>query len=77
MATPILRDALDAKKGQPFTEEEATKLVQQCLEVLYYRDARSWDRYHIATVNDKGSRVDGPFRLKTNWQFATMVTGYE
>ena len=72
----MLREALDSKKGQ-FTEEEARKVVQKCLEVLYYRDARSWNSYHIAVVSDKGSRGEGPFKLSSDWKFAPMVTGYE
>ncbi len=77
LATPMLREATDAKNGVKFTEAEAVKLVQKCLEVLFYRDARSWNRYQIAIVDDKGSRIEGPFKIESNWKFADMIQGYE
>lgn len=73
----MLREALDAKKGDKFTEAEAVNLVKKCLEVLYYRDARSWSRYQIAVVDEKGSRIEGPFKLDSNWAFAELIQGYE
>jgi len=76
LATPMLREESE-KRGGKFSEEDALKVIQKCLQVLYYRDARSWNQYHIAVVNDKGSKVEGPFKLESDWQFATAVTGYE
>lgn len=44
LATPMLRKAVEDKKnltGQKLTEEEARKTLQECMEVMYYRDARA------------------------------------
>ena len=48
MAQPLLRVAL--KKNPTLTAHTAEKLLMKCLEVLYYRDARSLRRYELATV---------------------------
>lgn len=79
LAMPLLREETDKRKesGQPLTEAEAIALIQKCLQVLYYRDARSFNQYTISVINEQGTRVEGPFKLTTNWEFATMVKGYE
>jgi len=46
IAIPLLREAYEAKagidgKGPLLTEEEAVKLLGECMKVLFYRDARS------------------------------------
>jgi hypothetical protein len=38
---PLLRNALD--KNPEMNLNEALEVVHQCMTVLYYRDARSWD----------------------------------
>lgn len=76
LATPIMREAYDAKSGK-FTEQEAIQLITKCLEVLYYRDARSWNQYSLAIVNETGSRIEGPLKLVSNWEIAHSVAGYE
>ena len=48
MAQPLLRVALE--KNPILTAHAAEKLLMKCLEVLYYRDARSPIRYELATV---------------------------
>lgn len=42
---PLLRDALE--KNPNLTAEEAEQLLKKCLEVLYYRDARSLNKVSI------------------------------
>jgi 20S proteasome alpha/beta subunit len=46
IAQPLLREAFEAKagtdgKGELLTAEEAEKLLDECMKVLFYRDARS------------------------------------
>lgn len=46
IAQPLLREAFEAKagedgKGEKLTAEEAEKLLDECMKVLFYRDARS------------------------------------
>ncbi|XP_077562854.1 proteasome subunit beta type-4 [Haemaphysalis longicornis] len=76
IAQPLLRDAYEKKAGQ-LTKEEAHKLLAGCLEVLYYRDARSFDRYQVGTVTAEGVTIEGPIKVTSDWQMAHMVKGYE
>ncbi|NXF00176.1 PSB4 protein, partial [Menura novaehollandiae] len=68
---PLLRAALDGDRIP--TEPEARELLERCLRVLYYRDARSFNRYEIATVTERGVEVEGPLTLEANWDIAHLV----
>ncbi|CAG9573656.1 unnamed protein product [Danaus chrysippus] len=70
MATPLLRDAVD--KG-PIDEETAKNVVQKCMEVLFYRDARSFPRYQLGVVNTNGVTVSETIELKHDWTLAHMI----
>jgi hypothetical protein len=45
IAQPLLRTAVEGKEDT-LTEEEALKIIEQSMKVLYYRDARSIDKVH-------------------------------
>ncbi|KAH6931613.1 hypothetical protein HPB50_026122 [Hyalomma asiaticum] len=47
IAQPLLREAYEKKAGQ-LTKEEAQEVLTYCLRVLYYRDARSFDKASTA-----------------------------
>lgn len=49
LAQPLLREAYEAKagidgKGDLLTEAEAEAVLNECMKVLYYRDARSMNK---------------------------------
>lgn len=47
LATPLLRKELDQRGvdgEKELTEEEAKKIVRNCMKVLFYRDARSLNK---------------------------------
>lgn len=46
------------------------------MEVLYYRDCRSYHQYKIAHVNKHQTNVLGPINTEQNWEFAKTVSGY-
>ncbi|KAJ3637339.1 hypothetical protein MTP99_000810 [Tenebrio molitor] len=72
IAVPLLRDALE--KNPAPTKAEAIELVEKCMEVLYYRDARSFPKYQIATIDTvDGVVVDGPVSVNQNWNLAHMI----
>lgn len=71
MATPLLRDAMD-KNPNP-TEQEARDLVNRCMEVLYYRDARSFPKYQLAVITADDVSIEGPLEVKQNWNLAHMI----
>ncbi|XP_054153460.1 proteasome subunit beta type-4-like [Oppia nitens] len=75
IAIPLLRQALDEAGGK-LTEEQAKQVIQKCLTVLYYRDARSFNKYELAVVKKSGATVEGPLTLDSNWSIAHYVKGY-
>ena len=76
IAQPILRDAVE--KNPNLSADEAERLLVKCLEVLYYRDARSLNRYELAIVkNDDEPEISNVKKLATNWDVAAYVKGYE
>lgn len=75
IAIPILRAAVDNKENT-LTEEDARKLLHECMRVLYYRDGRSLDKYQIGIVTSAGVSVSDAIKLETNWDFAEGIRGY-
>ncbi|NXO93754.1 PSB4 protein, partial [Certhia brachydactyla] len=71
LAQPLLRAALERERLP--TREEARELLERCLRVLYYRDARSFNRYEVAVVTEKGVELEGPLTLEANWDIAHLV----
>lgn len=68
IALPILRDYLE-KNPSP-TEEEAKALVHNCMELLFYRDARSFPKYQIGIITADGIDIQGPISVKQDWKLA-------
>lgn len=75
IALPLMREAYE--KNEKMTEAEALELIEKCLKVLFYRDARSLNRYEVAIVTKDGARIEGPKSAKTDWSIAHMIKGYE
>lgn len=75
IALPIMRS--EYEKNPAMSEEQARELLIRCLKVMYYRDARSLNRYQIAVSTDSGVTVDEPVDLESNWDIADLVRGYE
>jgi len=49
------------------TEEEARKLLEKSLQVLFYRDARTINSVQIGRVNKDGVTISEPFSVPTVW----------
>merc|ERR1719320_693358 len=79
LALPLMREAVE--KNKKMDEQQATKLLDRCMKLLFYRDARSLNRYQIAVVSKSGSTVKStvkePVVSETNWDIAHLVQGYE
>eukprot|EP00041_Stephanoeca_diplocostata_P012935 m.218416 g.218416 ORF g.218416 m.218416 type:complete len:260 (-) comp19154_c0_seq1:883-1662(-) len=75
IALPIMRSAIEANPAM--TIAEATPLLERCLKVMFYRDARSLNKYQIATVTKDGNTISEPQTSETNWDIADFVRGYE
>lgn len=75
IASPLLRDVLE--KSPQLGLEEARGQVARCMEVLYYRDARSFPKYQLGAVDaDQGVDIEGPLSVSQNWNVAYSITGY-
>ena len=78
LAQPILRRTVpDEESVQKVTEEQAVELVKECMKVLFYRDARSMDKYSIAVVTKEGVDLKEDEKLENqSWAFAEGIRGY-
>lgn len=78
LAQPIMRKyAATEEQAAQLTREEAVRIVKECMKVLYYRDARSWDGYSLAVVTKDGVEVENDLKLEgQSWAFAERIKGY-
>ena len=78
LAQPIMRRFADTEsQAAELTRERAVEIIKECMKVLYYRDARSLDRYSLAVVTKDGVELDEDVALeKQSWAFAERIKGY-
>jgi len=78
LAQPLLRRlAPDEEAAKKLTREQAVDAVKQCMKVLFYRDARSLDKYSIAVVTKEGIELKEDEELESqSWAFAEGIRGY-
>ena len=92
LAVPLLRRLVDeveekGKKeeeegaeggGAGLTRESAVAAVRECMKVLFYRDARSSDRYSLAVVTKEGGVElwEDELLEGQSWAFADGIRGY-
>ncbi|KAG8902557.1 Proteasome subunit beta type-7 [Tulasnella sp. 403] len=75
IAQPLLRKAVEGREKE-LTEEEGVKIVEESLKVLFYRDARSLNKYQVAVITEKGVQISESRSLETEWGFAEKLRGY-
>ncbi|KAI8050336.1 nucleophile aminohydrolase [Syncephalis plumigaleata] len=77
LAQPLLRKALESRGGpENVTEEDAVEIIHDCMRVLYYRDARSLNKFQRATITSTGVNITEPYSIDTEWAFAEGIRGY-
>lgn len=78
LAQPILRRSVpDEEASRNLDRETAVKAVQDCMKVLFYRDARSMNEYSIAVIDEKGVELKEKEKLvEQSWDFADKIRGY-
>ncbi|KKY28995.1 putative proteasome component pre4 [Phaeomoniella chlamydospora] len=79
LAQPLLRKLVpeDEKSVETLSQEDAVNAVKECLKVLFYRDARSMDRYSIAVITKDGIEIKTDEKLENqSWAFADKIRGY-
>jgi len=75
IAQPLLRKAVEGFEDV-LTEAQARKILEDSMRVLYYRDARSLNKYQIATITAAGVWISDSLHLETSWDFAEGIRGY-
>ncbi|KAJ2162106.1 Proteasome subunit beta type-7 [Coemansia sp. RSA 552] len=75
LAIPILRRRVEGRVDE-IDEEEAVRILDDCMRVLFYRDCRTFNRIRRAKVTSEGVTVSEPYALETDWTFAHTVVGY-
>ncbi|KAJ3577011.1 hypothetical protein NP233_g17 [Leucocoprinus birnbaumii] len=75
LAQPLLRKEVEGKEDT-LTAEEAVRIMETCIRVLYYRDARSIDKYQLATITAEGIKIIDSRPISTSWSFAEGIRGY-
>jgi 20S proteasome subunit beta 7 len=75
IALPLLRSAVEGREDT-LTEEEALAIIENSMKVLFYRDARSLNKYQVATVTEKGVSISESKHIATSWSFAEGIRGY-
>lgn len=71
IALPLMRDAVE--KNPNMTEAQALKLIDDCMKVLFYRDARAFNKYQVAICTAEGARIEGPISSQTDWNVANYT----
>jgi 20S proteasome subunit beta 7 len=69
MSLPMFRELTESRETLP-SEAEARALMNRCMEVLYYRDARSLPKYQVVVIKADGVHQEGPVEFKGDWQIA-------
>jgi len=75
IAIPILRKYIDGRENE-VSEQEAREILNNCMKALYYRDARSLNKFTVATVTSEGVKIEKNQVVETEWKFADMIKGY-
>lgn len=78
LAQPILRRLVDDEAAvKTIDKEMAVAAVKECMKVLFYRDARSIDKYSLAVVTKEGVDLKQDEQLEgQSWAFAEGIRGY-
>lgn len=75
IAQPLLRDAME--KNPNMSCREAVQVIDDCMKVLYYRDARSLNKYEVAVITEQGVEIKSDIFSQPNWEIAHLIKGYE
>ncbi|KAF9330325.1 Proteasome subunit beta type-7 [Podila minutissima] len=77
LAQPILRKELEQRGGENnITEEQAVEILKKSMKVLWYRDARSMNKFQLAKITSEGVTISESMSVETEWGFAENIRGY-
>lgn len=69
MAIPLLRKRANVN----MSHAEAKSLLEECMQVLFYRDCRTLNSFQIATIGAAGSTVSKPYSVDTKWELKRQI----
>ena len=49
------------------TEEEARKIIEDCMRVMFYRDKKATDEIQITKVTRQGVQIEDSYRISSSW----------
>ncbi|POW06470.1 hypothetical protein PSTT_08967 [Puccinia striiformis] len=77
IAQPLLRKVLDdLPNGHLDLEADvARRTLEESMKVLFYRDARSLNKFQIANITIDGIEISEPITAPTEWAFAEGLRG--
>ncbi|PFH58744.1 hypothetical protein XA68_13282 [Ophiocordyceps unilateralis] len=78
LAQPMMRRLVpDEESARNLSRDDAVQVVRECLKVLFYRDARSMDRYSLAVITKDGVELSTNEKIENqSWAFAERIRGY-
>lgn len=78
LAVPILRRLFpEERPTEEISKDEAVAALRDCLKVLWYRDARSIDKYSLAVITGDGIEIQEDQKIEAqSWAFAEGIKGY-
>lgn len=78
LAVPILRRLFPEERPlESITKDEAVAALRECIKVLWYRDARSLDKYSLAVITEEGVEIQEDQQVEAqSWAFAETIKGY-
>jgi 20S proteasome subunit beta 7 len=68
LARPILRNAARDGHAHELSKEEAQKVLEDCMRVLFYRDCKTINRVQFAEITAEGVHIAAPRELSTSWE---------
>jgi len=69
IAQPLLRKHWRAD----LSYEEAKHLLESCMRVLFYRDARALNKVTLGTITAEGPKVSAAYELDTDWSSGNIL----
>lgn len=77
LAIPLLRKLVDQDGDEKnVTYEQARKAVDEAMKVLFYRDGRAIDSYHVANITKQGVSIEKTNCDNMSWKFASQIKGF-
>lgn len=74
LGLPLLR-TFTGRSGEK-TKEHAEAELRKVMEVLFYRDCRSFPKYKVASVTNEGTSVSDTQSVQETWNVANYIKGY-